>query len=161
MQEKLGENYFSNGRGCHMGKYVAIFLIGFAVAFGGGYFIFDNNEGQEKTETTQKAEKTDQVAKDDAIKQQQGDASDNEGRIFLQRGCVSCHSVSALNIQGGATGPDLSQAYKNVEGKHGVPIEEFLTKPTSAVMSGVLGGDPLTDDEKAAIIDALKTASEK
>ncbi|MBB6446636.1 cytochrome C [Bacillus benzoevorans] len=150
-----------------MGKNIIIFLICFIVAFGAGYFIIDAIQGPEKNETaqsaetTESAERTDLAVKEGAIAQQQGDASNNEGRIFLQRGCVSCHSVSALNIQGGATGPDLSQAYVNVEGKHGVPLEEFLKKPTSAVMSSVLGGDPLTDDERAAVIAALKAASEK
>lgn len=142
-----------------MSKYLAIFLIFFVVAFSGGYFFYHSRE--EATETTEVAEKTDQAVKEDAIEQQQGDATANEGRIFIQRGCVSCHSVSKLNIQGGSTGPDLSQAYVNVEGKHGVPIEEFLKKPTSAVMSGVLGGDPLSDDELQAVMAALKAASEK
>ncbi|MED4350867.1 cytochrome C [Schinkia azotoformans] len=141
-----------------MGKNVAIFLICFAIAFGGGYLFFKNNQA---SEPAQNGEQTDQAAKDKAIGQQQGDASDNEGRILVQRGCISCHSVSALNIQGGATGPDLSQAYVNVEGKHGVPIEEFLKKPTSAVMAGVLGDKPLTEDELKAVLEALKTASEK
>ncbi|EKN68156.1 cytochrome C [Schinkia azotoformans] len=141
-----------------MGKNVAIFLICFAIAFGGGYLFFKNNQA---SEPAQNGEQTDQAAKDKAIDQQQGDASDNEGRILVQRGCISCHSVSALNIQGGATGPDLSQAYVNVEGKHGVPIEEFLKKPTSAVMAGVLGDKPLTEDELKAVLEALKTASEK
>lgn len=141
-----------------MGKYIAIFLICFGVAFGGGYLIFNSKETAAPAE---KAEKTDQVVKKDAIEKQQGDSTAKEGRIFIQRGCVTCHSVSALNIQGGSTGPDLSQAYVNVEGKHGVPIEEFLKKPTSAVMSGVLGNKPLTDDERAAVIAALKAASEK
>ncbi len=149
-----------------MGKNIIIFVLCFVVGFGGGYLIFgtDKNQTQESNEpekTTEPAEKTDEEVKDDAIAQQQGDASDNEGRILLQQGCVSCHSVSSLNIQGGATGPDLSQAYVNVEGKHGVPLEEFLKNPTSAVMSSVLGGDPLTDDERTAVIAALKAAAEK
>jgi mono/diheme cytochrome c family protein len=141
-----------------MGKYIAIFLVCFAVAFGGGYLIFNAKENAGEVE---EVEKTDQVVKEDAIEKQQGDATAEEGRILVQRGCVSCHSVSALNIQGGATGPDLSQAYVNVEGKHGVPIEEYLKKPTSAVMSGVLGGKPLTEDELAGVLAALEAASEK
>jgi cytochrome c2 len=150
-----------------MGKNIITFLLCFIVAFGAGYFIInaiqgkESNETAQPDETSQKEEKSDKAVKEGAIAQQQGDASDNEGRIFLQRGCVSCHSVSSLNIQGGATGPDLSQAYVNVEAKHGVPLEEFLKKPTSAVMSSVLGGNPLTDDERAAVIAALKAASEK
>ena len=148
-----------------MGKNLAIFLICFAIAFGGGYIFFKNDQASEPAQngeqTAQNGEQTDQAAKDEAIDQQQGDASDNEGRIFVQRGCITCHSVSALNTQGGATGPDLSQAYVNVEGKHGVPIEEYLKNPTSAVMSSVLGEKPLSEDELKAVLEALKTASEK
>ncbi|MFT9846788.1 hypothetical protein [Aneurinibacillus sp. REN35] len=56
---------------------------------------------------------------------------------------------------------DLSKAYTTVLDKHGVSIDEFLKKPTSAVMSGVIGKSPLKEDERKAIIAALKTASEK
>lgn len=157
----LGKSHkfkYKKGRGSHMGKNVAIFLICFAIAFGGGYLFFKNDQ---TTQIDNEQIDTDQAAKDEAIDLQQGDASDNEGRIFVQRGCISCHSVSALNTQGGATGPDLSQAYVNVEGKHGLPIEEYLKNPTSAVMASVLGENPLTEDELKAVVEALKAASEK
>lgn len=81
--------------------------------------------------------------------------------IFTKRGCVACHSVSALDVQGGVTGPDLSKAYLNVADKHGVPVEDFLKKPTSAVMSSVLGANPLTDEERAQVLSALQAASGK
>lgn len=83
-----------------------------------------------------------------------------ETEIFSQKGCLGCHSVSKLNLQGGATGPDLSQAFTNVEGKHGKPINEFLKEPTSAVMSGVIGGNPLTDDEINKITELLQQAAQ-
>jgi hypothetical protein len=54
-----------------------------------------------------------------------------------------------------------TQAYANVEGKHGKPIEEFLKAPTSAVMSGVIGKNPLSDEERKQVLDLLKQASEK
>lgn len=141
-----------------MGRFLTIFLICFAVAFGAGYLIFGRDEAPEVAKEEPKSE---EEVKDEAIEQQQGDTSDNEGRILVQTGCISCHSVSALNIQGGATGPDLSQSYNSVEGKHGLPLEEFLRNPTSAVMSSVMAGDPLTDDELKGIMDALKVAAEK
>lgn len=144
-----------------MGKYVAIFLICFALAFGGGYLFYQTQGNQEAAEDGNQAAEKDQVAKEDEIAKREGDSSANEGRILVQRGCISCHSVSALNMQGGATGPDLSKAYVNVQDKHGVAIEEYLKKPTSAVMSGVLGGKPLTEEELAAVLAALKVASEK
>jgi cytochrome c551/c552 len=86
--------------------------------------------------------------------------SANQDNIIAKRGCIQCHSVGSLNIEGGQVGPDLSQAYTTVESKHGKPIEEFLKKPTSAVMSGVLGKDPLTDDQLQQVLDLLKKASE-
>jgi len=144
-----------------MGKNVAIFLICFAVAFGAGYLFFQTSGNEGASEETPQQKESDQEAKEDEIDLREGDATANEGRILVQRGCISCHSVSALNLQGGATGPDLSQAFVNVEGKHGVPIEQYLREPTSAVMSGVLGGKPLTDEELAAVLEALKSASEK
>lgn len=83
-----------------------------------------------------------------------------EAEIIQSKGCLSCHAVSGLNLNGGATGPDLSDAYNEVEGKHGKPLNEFLKEPTSAVMSSVIGGNPLTDEEIKKIVEALKLASE-
>lgn len=83
-----------------------------------------------------------------------------EAEIFSNKGCIACHAISGLGIKGGATGPDLSNAYGQVEGKHGKPLKDFLKEPTSAVMSGVIGGSPLTDEEINKIVEALKQASE-
>ncbi|CAG9606751.1 c-type cytochrome [Pseudoneobacillus rhizosphaerae] len=83
-----------------------------------------------------------------------------EDSLLSTKGCLGCHSVEGLNLTGGATGPDLTQAYINVEGKHGKPIDQFLKEPTSAVMSGVIGGNPLSDDEVTQIVDLLKQASQ-
>jgi cytochrome c551/c552 len=80
--------------------------------------------------------------------------------ILNSKGCLSCHSVSSLDLEGGATGPDLSQAFTGVEGKHGKPLNEFLKEPTSAVMSSVIGGNPLTDEEIQQVVDALQKAAE-
>ncbi|MGM0901462.1 MAG: c-type cytochrome [Bacillota bacterium] len=80
--------------------------------------------------------------------------------ILNTKGCLSCHSVSSLDLEGGATGPDLSQAFTGVEGKHGKPLNEFLKEPTSAVMSSVISGSPLTDEEIQQLVDALQEAAE-
>lgn len=80
--------------------------------------------------------------------------------IFTEKGCIGCHSISALDLSGGATGPDLSEAFNNVEGKHGKPLNEFLKEPTSAVMSGVIGGNPLTDEEINKLTQLLQKAAE-
>ncbi len=154
-----------------MNKNLLVFLLCFAVAFGGGYLFYQAKTPKQDAPVTAQAENEQKATGGQADAAETTDATtaatataDNtskEGEIFTKRGCVACHSVSALNVKGGAAGPDLSQAYVNVENKHGVPIEEFLKKPTSAVMSGVLGKSPLTDDERKAVLAALKLASEK
>jgi cytochrome c551/c552 len=142
-----------------------IFLISAAVGLAGGYAFFQLTG---KSDTVATNQETASVKKETTASTQQQEstsaketASAKEGGILKQKGCLSCHSVSKLNLQGGTTGPDLSNAYKEVEGKHGKPIDEFLKTPTSAVMSGVIEGTPLTDEERSAIIEVLKTASEK
>ncbi|WP_414043982.1 c-type cytochrome [Macrococcus sp. EM39E] len=113
---------------------------------------------QATTENTESDASKDVASKDaDSEKT----TSSGAGEIFEKKGCVSCHSISKLNVKGGSTGPDLSDAYKTVDGKHGKPIDEFLKKPSSAVMSGVIKDNPLTDKERKDIVDALKEASEK
>lgn len=142
-----------------MSKSIVIFFLSFAVAFAGGYAYYQTQQPKEIASEPSTAAPAD-AGKTEAPAQP-AVASSSEGQIFAKRGCIACHAVSSLNVQGGATGPDLSQAYVNVKDKHGVPIEEFLKKPTSAVMSGVLGGQPLTDEEREAVLAALKLASEK
>ena len=151
-----------------MGKNVAIFVISFLVAFGGGYLFYHSSgkstnaaaeQSKQKQEQPKEQAKASEPAK--AADPAKATASSKEGEIFTQRGCIQCHSVSALGIKAGQVGPDLSKAYTTVADKHGQPLESFLKKPDSAVMSGVLGAKPLTDDERKAVIAALKLASEK
>lgn len=150
-----------------MGKNVVIFILSFLVAFGGGYLFYHStgkvtkatSEQSTQKEQPKEAAKAGEPAK--ASEPAKATASSKEGEIFTQRGCVQCHSISALGIKAGQVGPDLSKAYTTVEGKHGKKIEDFLKAPTSAVMSTVLGPKPLTDDERKAVLEALKLASEK
>lgn len=138
-------------------KNLAIFGLTFALSFGGGYLYFTNSSSEAQQAAQPAASQTQQQA----VAAQPTATASAEGEIFVKRGCNACHAVEALGVQGGATGPDLSKAFVNVKDKHGIPIEQFLKKPTSAVMSGVLGGKPLTDDELKAVLAALKAASEK
>lgn len=156
--------------GFTMNRNILLFILCFAVAFGGGYLFYNSGQPQEVAtpaenhtshEAAPSATENSNKTEAPAPSTTPATASSTEGQIFTQKGCVACHSVQSLNVQGGAVGPDLSQAYANVKDKHGVPIEEFLKKPTSAVMSGVLGKQPLTDEEREAILKALKLASEK
>ncbi|MGD8190510.1 cytochrome C [Brevibacillus ginsengisoli] len=155
-----------------MGKNVLIFLLSFIIAFGGGYAFYHSKQQPKEVaseSTTAQAPAPAPTPADSgkaeapapAKTTDSATAAAPEGEIFTKRGCVSCHSVSALNIHAGQVGPDLSQAYVEAEGKHGMKLEEFLKKPNSAVMSGVLSSKPLTDEERKAVLDALKIASEK
>ncbi|PGY12691.1 cytochrome C [Bacillus sp. AFS031507] len=144
-----------------MNKAIISFVVCALLGFGLGYLVFGVIMGD--------SEKQPQVAQTEttAAKEESTDAKEtttvsaNEDNILNKKGCLGCHSVEALNIKGGAVGPDLSQAFTNVEGKHGKPIEEFLKAPTSTVMSGVIGKNPLSDEERKQVLELLKQASEK
>ncbi|MCP8971015.1 c-type cytochrome [Ectobacillus ponti] len=139
-----------------MKQTVLILIVSILVGFGGGYLFYQGKASSAESRQTAAQPK----AEAPAAETKQTTAQDGDS-IFKKKQCLTCHAVSKLGLQGGTTGPDLSEAYKNVEGKHGKPIEEFLKAPTSAVMSGVMKGNPLTDDERAQILAALKQASEK
>lgn len=142
------------------------FVICAILGLGVGYLIFDVI-GTNKDDAPKVATNTDDSTKetasttDDSSNTKAEPATASSDNILSTKGCLGCHSVSALNLQGGATGPDLSQAFNNVEGKHGKPINEFLKEPTSAVMSGVIGGNPLSDEEINQVLEVLKEASSK
>lgn len=144
------------------------FVICLIIGFGAGYLGFEvignsDSKGAESIatndETTTNNEKENETATNSNTTPE-STASAGDGGILEAKGCIACHAVSGLGLDGGATGPDLSQAYNNVEGKHGKPLDEFLKEPTSAVMSTVISGNPLTDDEIAQIIEALEKAAQ-
>ena len=134
-----------------------IFFVFLIVGFGGGYLFFQNG-GQEQavnpsTEQEQEVEETEETSDSVTV--------NTESSIFNEKGCLSCHAVSKLGLDGGVTGPDLSDSYENIEGKHGKPLDEFLKEPTSAVMSGVISGNPLSDEEIAKIVEELQEVAQK
>ncbi|MED4202801.1 cytochrome C [Neobacillus mesonae] len=155
MQKKEGEQ---------LQKATISFVISALIGFGLGYLVFDvimgdSGSGQqtEQADNSQKSE-----AKEESTDTKEAKTvSVDDDNILNKKGCLGCHAVESLELQGGAVGPDLSKAFVNVEGKHGKPIEEFLKQPTSAVMSGVISKNPLTDDERKQVLELLKEASEK
>ncbi|RSK26598.1 cytochrome C [Bacillus sp. HMF5848] len=136
-----------------------IFVISAVLGFGGGYFFFQLTDFSSK-DASEKVSNTQQESSIEETETVETVATANSD-IFSAKGCLGCHAVEGLGLQGGATGPDLTHAYENVESKHGKPIEEFLKEPTSAVMSGVISGNPLTDEQISKIVEALKEANQK
>lgn len=148
-----------------MQKALISFIISALIGLGLGYVAFavvgDSNETATNETASKKPEEqkpADEEKKDDRSAAETVSADET---ILQSKGCLSCHSVSSLNLTGGATGPDLSKAFENVEGKHGKPIDQFLKEPTSAVMSGVIGGNPLTEQEISEVVKLLEEASKK
>ncbi|WP_313803357.1 cytochrome C [Cytobacillus sp.] len=143
-----------------MKKPFLIFVISALIGLGLGYVVFDvliPDQSQQEVAVDDKDEaKSSETSQEEANKT----VAVSGDNILQAKGCLGCHAVSGLNLDGGATGPDLSQAFNNVEDKHGKPLAEFLKEPTSAVMSGVIGGNPLTDEEINQIIEALQKAAE-
>jgi len=147
-----------------MNKAIISFVISALLGFGLGYLVFDVIMGDsDKQPQVAQTETNDTAAakEEESTESKEETVAANEDNILNKKGCLGCHSVEALNIQGGAVGPDLSQSFANVEGKHGKSIDEFLKEPTSAVMSGVIAKSPLTDEERTQVLDLLKQASEK
>ena len=148
-----------------MNKAIISFVISALLGFGLGYLVFDVIMGDsDKQPQVAQTETNDTAAakeEESTESKEETTVAANEDNILNKKGCLGCHSVEALNIQGGAVGPDLSQSFANVEGKHGKSIDEFLKEPTSAVMSGVIAKSPLTEVERMQVLDLLKQASEK
>ncbi|MEH7011152.1 cytochrome C [Neobacillus niacini] len=144
-----------------MNKAIISFVISTFIGFGLGYLVFgvimgdsDKQPQVAQTEETSKSENQNKEAEKET-------AAVDANNILNSKGCLGCHAVDSLGLEGGATGPDLSKAFTDVEGKHGKSIDDFLKEPTSAVMSSVIGGNPLTDEERTQVLDMLKQASEK
>ena len=153
-----------------------IFVIGFVLAFAGGYLFLGTGSADEAQETptptateegSSESEDTDAESTEDDSDQEAEEESadadvtlDADTEALARNNCLSCHAVEEAGLDGGTTGPDLSNAYGEVEGKHGKTLDEFLQEPTSAVMSSVIEEDPLEDDEREKIVELLKEVSE-
>ncbi|WP_301107749.1 cytochrome c [Sporosarcina sp.] len=136
-----------------------IFAVAFLVAFGAGYLFFHDSD---KTPATQQTTENNSAESNEETPESEDEASVPSGAEPLTtNSCIGCHAVNDAGITGGTTGPDLSDAYANVKDKHGIELDEFLQQPTSAVMSGVIAENPLSDEDREQIVEFLKKTSEK
>ncbi|TQS74862.1 cytochrome C [Ornithinibacillus gellani] len=140
-----------------------IFAIAFILSFAGGYFLFSGGDSagtvadSPEQQETSDAEKTEDGNKEETSQE----TVSSEAEALERNNCLSCHAVESIGVEGGTTGPDLSKAFQDVEGKHGKSLDEFLQEPTSAVMSTVIGDNPLSDEERTEIIKVLQKAAEQ
>ncbi|SDN00259.1 cytochrome C [Bacillus sp. OK048] len=145
-----------------MNKAIISFVASLVIGFGLGYLVFGVVMGDsDKQPQVAQTEATKETTTTEDQKKKPETASVDATNILNSKGCLGCHAVDKLGLDGGVTGPDLSKAFTEVEGKHGKSLDEFLKEPTSAVMSSVIGGSPLTDEERTQVLDMLKQASEK
>ena len=88
--------------------------------------------------------------------------SDPRGQIFLEKGCPQCHSISTFGIKSPREmGPDLTNAYADVQTRFGLTLNEFLAAPTGT-MQMVLGSMiKLTPQERDSIIHILTELHEE
>ncbi len=85
-----------------------------------------------------------------------------EGKAFFQgKGCTECHTVSTFGLESqNKSGPDLADAYADVQKRFGTSLENFLKNPTGTMQMVLKDKIKLTDDEKRKIIELLKYAHE-
>lgn len=85
-----------------------------------------------------------------------------EGAFFVKKGCFICHDVSTLGIESAAKiGPDLANAYADVQSRFGKTLEDFLMNPTGTMAVVLSTQIQLTDAEKREAIEKLKLAYQK
>ena len=88
--------------------------------------------------------------------------SDPRGEIFLQKGCPQCHSIPAFGIKSPTdVGPDLGNAYADVQTRFGVKLNEFLNAPTGTMQMVLSSMIKLTPAERDSIIHILTELHEQ
>lgn len=88
--------------------------------------------------------------------------NDPRGYLFIQKGCPTCHTISAFGIKSGTEmGPDLSFAYTDVQSRFGEPLEQFLPNPTGTMQTVLSSLIHLTPAERDSIIHILKRLHEE
>lgn len=157
-------------RGCWLMKnsnvrFILFLVIGLVIGFGATSIFTGNNGGQDQASSTNEAKATQSNNENEQDSKSGEEAQEStipaEYDIIANKGCIQCHSIDALNIDEGKVGPDLSHIYTEIGDKRGTTLDKFLTQPTTAVMSSVISGNPLTDKERQQIITVLKKASEQ
>jgi cytochrome c2 len=85
-----------------------------------------------------------------------------EGAFFVRKMCFVCHEVTTLGIESAAKiGPDLSDAFADVQSRFGKTLEDFLARPTGTMAVVLSTQIQLRDDERNEAIEKLKIAYQR
>lgn len=79
------------------------------------------------------------------------------GQLFVEKGCVKCHTIQGLNLEGGELGPDLTTAYTDVQKRLGMTLEEFLEHPTGTMQIVLSSQIQLTEGERELVSEILRS----
>ena len=89
-------------------------------------------------------------------------SADARGDIFARKGCPQCHSVSAFGIRSpNDVGPDLTNAYDDVQARFGLKLDQFLAAPTGTMQVVLSSMIKLTPAERDSIVHILKELHEE
>jgi mono/diheme cytochrome c family protein len=82
---------------------------------------------------------------------------DPRAALFVAKGCPQCHSISALGVKSSAeVGPDLTEAYEDVQLRFGVQLDQFLANPTGTMQVVLTSQITLTPAERDSIVSVLE-----
>lgn len=89
-----------------------------------------------------------------------GSAEATEAKaFFLGKGCNECHTISTFGIESqNKSGPDLAEAYTDVQKRFGTSLDKFLKSPTGTMQMVLSSKIKLTDAEKEKVIGYLRYA---
>ena len=83
--------------------------------------------------------------------------NDARAYLFIQKGCPTCQSISALGVKSGTdVGPDLTYAYADVVSRFNEPLEQFLPNPTGTMQMVLSQLIKLSPEERDSVIHILK-----
>ena len=88
--------------------------------------------------------------------------NDPRAALFMQKGCPQCQTISALGIKSVAeVGPDLTNAYTDVQSRFGIKLEQFLPNPTGTMQMVLSTMIQLSPAERDSVIHILKQLQEE
>lgn len=147
-----------------MSRFLSVFsvglILGLVLTIGVGKVVFSKDGSESTAKSIQSTGQLKDSAKDKSAVNQDNatkNTGNPEAQIFVESTCISCHSMSKYDLDGGKQGPDLTNPMMGtvIKEKYGISLREYLDNPKSQVMSGVLSNLKLTNEDKDKISKLL------